>query len=70
MLLQQVSSDPSTGHGDSKMESQHAQKKESVDSESTYNRKQRNLTCSDVLGLIEEDESRGWGLRNTQEKEG
>lgn len=35
--------------------------KESVQSESTYNRKQRNLACSDsdFLGLIGEDESRG-----------
>lgn len=46
--------------------------KESVQSESTYNRKQRNLACSDsdFLGLIGEDESRGVEgvARNTREK--
>lgn len=36
-------------HDVSKMGSQHAWRKEGVDSECTYNRKQRNLTCSDVL---------------------
>lgn len=45
--------------------------KESVQSESTYNRKQRNLACSDsdFLGLIGEDESRGVeGLRTTHRR--
>ena len=37
------------------------ERKKSVDRESTYNRKQRNLACSDVLALIEVDESRGLG---------
>lgn len=36
--------------------------KEGIDSESTYNRKQRNLTCSEVLRPIEVDEKqRLWG---------
>ncbi len=62
MLLQQVSSEASTRHDENKMRSKHARKKGSVDSESTYNRKQRNLACSDVRGLIEVDQSRGWGV--------
>lgn len=52
---------------ESKMGSKHARKKECADSESTYNRKQRNLTCSDVRGLAEVEESSSWGLRYRQE---
>lgn len=63
--------DLASRQGDSKM-GKPACMKQSVQSESTYNRKQRNLACSDsdFLGLIGEDESRGVEgvARNTQEK--
>lgn len=37
---------------------------------STYNRKQRNLTCSDVLRPREEQKAEFWGLRNRQKERG